>query len=74
MRSIDRIHVVTEGQRLWDAVAILERDRVNAVPVVAPDDRARLLGLVTRAAVQRLLRSRARGIVEEVEQTDEIDP
>jgi Zn-dependent protease len=74
MRSLDRVHVVTEGQRLWDAVAILERDRVNAVPVVAPDDRARLLGLVTRVAVQRLLRSRARSIVEEDEQTDEIGP
>jgi CBS domain-containing protein len=59
MRAIDRVHVVTEGQRLWDAVAILERHRVNAVPVVAPDDRARLLGLVTRATVQRLLRARA---------------
>ncbi|MET0772404.1 MAG: CBS domain-containing protein [Candidatus Limnocylindrales bacterium] len=62
MRSIDRVHVVTEGQRLWDAVAILERDRVNAVPVVATDDRARLLGLVTRSAVQRLLRARTRGL------------
>jgi len=61
MRSIDRVHVVTEEQRLWDVVAILERDRVNAVPVVASDDRGRLLGLVTRAAVQRLLRARARG-------------
>ncbi len=74
MRSLDRVHVVTEGQRLWDAVAILERDRVNAVPVVAPDDQARLLGLVTRAAVQRLLRSRARDVVEEADQTDEIGP
>lgn len=58
MRAIDRVQVVTEGQRLWDAVAILERDRVSAVPVVAPDDRRRLLGLVTRSAVQRLLRVR----------------
>jgi CBS domain-containing protein len=60
MRAIDRVQVVTEGQRLWDAVAILERDHVNAVPVVAPDDRRRLVGLVTRSAVQRLLRSRIR--------------
>jgi CBS domain-containing protein len=60
MRSIDRVHVVTETQRLWDAVAILERDRVGAVPVVASDDRTRLLGLVTRSAVQRLVRARAR--------------
>jgi Zn-dependent protease len=59
MRSIDRVHVVTESQRLWDAVAILERDRVNAVPVVASDDRTRLLGLVTRSGVQRLLRGRS---------------
>lgn len=58
MRSIDRVPVVTEGQRLWDAVVILERDRAGAVPVVAADDRARLMGLVTRSAVQRLLRSR----------------
>jgi CBS domain-containing protein len=60
MRSIEHVAVVTEGQRLWDAVAILERDRVGAVPVVAPDDRGRLLGLVTRSAVQRLLRARVR--------------
>jgi CBS domain-containing protein/Zn-dependent protease len=65
MRAIERVHVVTEGQRLWDAVAILERDRVNAVPVVAPDDRARLQGLVTRAAVLRLLRARARRLAPE---------
>ncbi|MEZ4596446.1 MAG: CBS domain-containing protein [Chloroflexota bacterium] len=60
MRSIDRVPVVTEGQRLWDAVAVLERDRLAAVPVVAPDDRGRLLGLVTRQAVQRVLRTRLR--------------
>jgi CBS domain-containing protein len=60
MRPIGRVRVVTEGQRLWDAVVILERDRVSAVPVVAPDDRGRLLGLVTRPAVQRLMRARAR--------------
>jgi Zn-dependent protease len=60
MRAIERVPVVTEGQRLWDAVAILERDRLAAVPVVASDDRGRLLGLVTRGAVQRLLRSRLR--------------
>jgi Zn-dependent protease len=65
MRTIDRVQVVTEGQRLWDAVAILERDRVNAVPVVAPDDRGRLLGLVTRSAVQRLLRARVKAIAGE---------
>lgn len=59
MRPIERVRVVTEGQRLWDAVAILERDRVGAVPVVAPGDRTRLQGLVTRSAVQRLLRARA---------------
>jgi CBS domain-containing protein len=60
MRAIDRVRVVTEGQRLWDAVAILERDRVSAVPVVASDDHGRLLGLVTRSTVQRLLRARSR--------------
>jgi Zn-dependent protease len=60
MRTIERVPVVTEGQRLWDAVAILERDRVDAVPVVALDDRRRLLGLVTRSTVQQLLRARAR--------------
>lgn len=59
MRSIERVPVVTEGQHLWEAVVILDRDRVSAVPVVAVDDRARLLGLVTRPAVQRLLRARA---------------
>ncbi len=59
MRPIERVRVVTEGQRLWEAVVILERDRVGAVPVVAPGDRTRLLGLVTRSAVQRLLRARA---------------
>jgi CBS domain-containing protein/Zn-dependent protease len=60
MRSLERLHVVTEGQRLWDAVAILEGDGVSAVPVVASDDRHRLLGLVTRSSVVRLLRERAR--------------
>lgn len=60
MRAMDRVRVVTEGQGLWDAVAILERDHVSAVPVVASDDHARLLGLVTRSAVQRLLRGRVR--------------
>ena len=65
MRAIEGVPVVTEGQRLWDAVAILERDRVSAVPVVAPDDRARLLGLVTRSAVQRLLRGRLRRTAED---------
>lgn len=73
MRSMERVHVVTEGQRLWDAVAILERDRVNAVPVVAPDDRRRLLGLVTRGAVQRLVRARARGVGRQVE-PPEVEP
>jgi CBS domain-containing protein len=74
MRSIERVHVVTEGQRLWDAVAILERDRVNAVPVVASDDRARLLGLVTRGAVQRLLRARARYASGDADAHDESRP
>lgn len=60
MRAIERVPVVTEGQGLWDAVAILERDRASAVPVVAPDDRGRLLGLVTRPGVQQVLRARLR--------------
>jgi len=64
MRPIERVRVVTEGQRLWEAVVILERDRVGAVPVVALGDRTRLLGLVTRSAVQRLLRARASRIAE----------
>jgi CBS domain-containing protein len=64
MRAIERVQVVTEDQRLWDAVAILERDRVSAVPVVASDDRGHLLGLVTRQAVQRLVRARARRAAE----------
>jgi CBS domain-containing protein len=67
MRPIERVGVVTEGQRLWDAVVILERERVGAVPVVAPGDRSRLLGLVTRAAVQRILRARlARSVRQDV--------
>ena len=47
-----------EDQDLWDAVALLEQGRLAALLVVDPLDPSHLLGLVTRASVTRLLRSR----------------
>ena len=47
-----------EDQDLWDAVALLEQGRSSALLVVDPLDPSHLLGLVTRASVTHLLRSR----------------
>jgi CBS domain-containing protein len=58
MQPVDRVTTVTPDQPLWTAVAYLEGSRSTAMPVVAPDDGGRLLGLVSRASVQDLIRRR----------------
>ncbi len=60
MRPLESLRSVREDQELWDAVALLEQGRQGAVRVVATFDPGQLLGLVTRASVTRLLRSRRR--------------
>ena len=58
MRPVASLRSVREDQDLWDAVALLEQGRSAALLVVDPLDPGHLLGLVTRASVARLLRSR----------------
>jgi len=58
MRPVASLRSVREDQDLWDAVALLEQGRLGALLVVDHLDPAHLLGLVTRASVTRLLRSR----------------
>jgi len=58
MRPVSSLRSVREDQDLWDAVALLEQGRLGALLVVDHLDPAHLLGLVTRASVTRLLRSR----------------
>ncbi|MBX3029286.1 MAG: CBS domain-containing protein [Chloroflexi bacterium] len=60
MEPVDRFTTVTPDQPLWDAVAYLERRRMAALPVVAADDRQRLLGVVSRTSVYELLQRRRR--------------
>jgi Zn-dependent protease len=58
MRPLASLRSVREDQDLWDAVTILEQGRLAALLVVDPLDPGHLMGLVTRASVTRLLRSR----------------
>jgi len=58
MRPLASLRSVRGDQELWDAVAILERGRLGALVVVDPLDPSHLTGLVTRASVTRLLRTR----------------
>jgi Zn-dependent protease len=59
MRPLASFRSLSQDQDLWDAVALLEQGRMGAVLVVDRADPPVLLGLVTRASVSRLLRSRA---------------
>ncbi len=61
MRPIPGFPTLTPEQPLWDAVVVLERGRVSALPVVARDDHGKLLGLVSRTTVVGSLRGRRVG-------------
>ena len=58
MRRGDALVTVTESDSLWDAVLRFDETRSEGLPVVAPDDRRRLVGLLTRESVFRTLRLR----------------
>jgi CBS domain-containing protein/Zn-dependent protease len=58
MVPLDRLGAPRPGDPLLDAVIRLESGRVDALPVVADDDAARLVGLLTRDRVLERLRAR----------------
>jgi Zn-dependent protease/predicted transcriptional regulator len=55
----DGIVTLTEPEPLWDAISRFDETGTPAIPVVDPETRRRLLGLVTRDSVFRALRARA---------------
>jgi Zn-dependent protease len=59
MRSGPQMVTFTEPQPLMDVVTRFEQTGLNAFPVVDTTDPRRLLGMVTRVAVLKLMRSRA---------------
>lgn len=59
MRRGAQLVTFTEPQPLMDAVTSFEQSGADAFPVVDPENAQRLLGMVTREAVIRLMRSRA---------------
>ena len=59
MRRAEQMPALTELLSLLDAVRRLDETGASALPVVAEDDRRRLLGLVTREGLSRAVRQRA---------------
>ncbi|CAN5846694.1 site-2 protease family protein [soil metagenome] len=59
MRRDEAMPALTELLTLLDAVRRLDETGAAALPVVAEDDRRRLLGLVTRDGLARAIRQRA---------------
>jgi Zn-dependent protease/predicted transcriptional regulator len=60
MRKGDAIQTLTEPQPITEAVSRFEESGAPALPVVAEDDKARLLGMITREDLLRALQARAR--------------
>jgi Zn-dependent protease/predicted transcriptional regulator len=60
MSHDDQILTLTEPQPILDAVNRFEQSGASAIPVVAVDDRRRLLGMLTRDGLLRAVQARAR--------------
>jgi Zn-dependent protease/predicted transcriptional regulator len=60
MRQGDAIQTLTEPQPITEAVNQFEQSGAPALPVVAEDDKARLLGMITREHLLRALQARAK--------------
>lgn len=60
MRQGDAIQTLTEPQPITEAVSRFEQSGAPALPVVAVDDAARLLGMITREDLLRALQARAK--------------
>jgi CBS domain-containing protein len=60
MSHDDQILTLTEPQPILDAVNRFEQSGVSAIPVVAVDDKRRLLGVLTRDGLLRAVQARAR--------------
>jgi Zn-dependent protease/predicted transcriptional regulator len=60
MSRDDQILRLTEPQPILDAVNRFEQSGASAIPVVAEDDRNRLLGMLTRDGLLRAVQARAR--------------
>jgi len=60
MSRDDQILRLTEPQPILDAVTRFEQSGASAIPVVAEDDKNRLLGMLTRDGLLRAVQARAR--------------
>jgi Zn-dependent protease/predicted transcriptional regulator len=60
MSHDDQILTLTEPQPILDAVNRFEQSGASAIPVVAVDDKRRLLGVLTRDGLLRAVQARAR--------------
>lgn len=58
MTSGDAIVTLLAAEPLWNAVMRFEEAGAHGIPVVSPEDRRRLVGLLTRDGVFRALRER----------------
>lgn len=56
MRPLDRLPAVTPETPITEAIEIMEREKVNELPVA---NNGRIEGLITRSGVMRLLQTRA---------------